>query len=131
MPNNYVMNVLNGAASKLAEQAASAKPVLPWLLSAIGISTDAQPVLMLILGEAVLWAMAAMTFAAVEDAPEAVAGGRNMLKESMAGWHLLRREGWFLRFLFVRASLLSVELAGPFMSFTSGTCFRTRRGCLA
>ena len=36
LPKNYVMNVLNGAASKLAEQVASAKLVLPWLLSAIG-----------------------------------------------------------------------------------------------
>ena len=36
LPLNYVMNVLNGAASKLAEQVASAKLVLPWLLSAMG-----------------------------------------------------------------------------------------------
>lgn len=36
LPRNYVLNVLNGAASKLAEQVASAKIVLPWLLSALG-----------------------------------------------------------------------------------------------
>ena len=36
LPRNYVMNVVNGAASKLAEQVASAKLVLPWLLSAMG-----------------------------------------------------------------------------------------------
>ncbi len=211
LPKNYVLNVLNGAASKLAEQVASAKLVLPWLLSAIGApsayvglllplrqagtllpqlaisgyirsfpirewfwvgsalvqvaallailaaalilppptaslaivgclvifsvargvgsvafqdvtgktipkgkrgkmlaargmiggvltivvglllnsffgtSTDVQPVLILILGGAILWFMAAMTFAAVKEAPGAVAGGRNMLKESIAG----------------------------------------------
>lgn len=36
MPLNYVLNVINGAASKLAEQMASAKLVLPWLLNALG-----------------------------------------------------------------------------------------------
>lgn len=36
LPLNYVMNVVNGAASKLAEQVASAKVALPWLLSAMG-----------------------------------------------------------------------------------------------
>ena len=36
LPRNYVMNVINGAASKLAEQVASAKVVLPWLLSTMG-----------------------------------------------------------------------------------------------
>ena len=36
LPLNYVMNVVNGAASKLAEQVASAKVVLPWLLSTMG-----------------------------------------------------------------------------------------------
>ncbi len=36
LPHKYVLNVLNGAASKLAEQVASAKLVLPWLLGALG-----------------------------------------------------------------------------------------------
>jgi hypothetical protein len=36
LPRNYVMNVVNGTASKLAEQVASAKVALPWLLGAIG-----------------------------------------------------------------------------------------------
>jgi len=36
LPLNYVLNVVNGTASKLAEQVASAKVALPWLLSAIG-----------------------------------------------------------------------------------------------
>ena len=36
LPHNFVLNVLNGAASKLAEQVASAKLVLPWLLGALG-----------------------------------------------------------------------------------------------
>jgi hypothetical protein len=36
LPLNYVLNVVNGAASKLAEQVASGKVVLPWLLSTMG-----------------------------------------------------------------------------------------------
>lgn len=256
LPQNYVMNVLNGAAAKLAEQMASAKLVLPWLLSAIGApsvsvglllplrqagtllpqlaisgyirsfpirkwfwvgaalfqvamllailaaaltmppaaasmvivgcllafslargvgsvafqdvtgktipkgkrgkmlaargmiggvmtiavglslkaflgtSAGMQPVLMLIMGGAILWLMAAMAFAAVEEAPGAVAGGRNMLKETMAGWRMLRRGDWFLRFLLVRAALLSVELAGPFYVLYVRDMFPDQAGML-
>jgi len=36
VPRNFVLNVLNGAATKLAEQLASPGLVLPWLLSAAG-----------------------------------------------------------------------------------------------
>ena len=36
LPINFVLNVINGAAAKLAEQVSSAKLVLPWLLNAIG-----------------------------------------------------------------------------------------------
>ncbi len=36
VPKNYVLNVLNGSCTKLAEQLAGPKVVLPWLLSAIG-----------------------------------------------------------------------------------------------
>ena len=36
VPRNYVLNVANGACTKLAEQLASPGLVLPWLLAAIG-----------------------------------------------------------------------------------------------
>jgi predicted MFS family arabinose efflux permease len=36
VPRNYVLNVANGACTKLAEQLASPGLVLPWLLSALG-----------------------------------------------------------------------------------------------
>jgi hypothetical protein len=39
IPRNYLLNVLNGAAAKLAEQVASAKVALPWLMSAVGAPT--------------------------------------------------------------------------------------------
>ncbi|MEQ9737075.1 MAG: hypothetical protein RLN67_07580, partial [Algiphilus sp.] len=35
-PRNYLLNVLNGAASKLAEQVAGPRLVLPWILSSTG-----------------------------------------------------------------------------------------------
>ena len=35
-PQNFALNVLNGSATKLAEQLASPGLVLPWLLSALG-----------------------------------------------------------------------------------------------
>ncbi len=240
LPKNYVMNVLNGAASKLAEQVASAKLALPWLLSAMGApaifiglllplrqtgtllpqlavagyirrypirkwfwvgsaliqvamlmaimaaaialplisasvcivlsllifsmargvgsvafqdvtgktipkgkrgkmlaarsmigglltigvglglkayfspSANLQPALVLIGCGAVLWVIAALAFAAVKEEPGAVAGGRNALREAIAGWRLMRQESWFFRYLIVRAALLSIELSGPF-----------------
>lgn len=36
LPRNYLLNVTNGAASKLAEQVAGPNVVLPWLLAALG-----------------------------------------------------------------------------------------------
>ena len=38
-PQNFVLNVLNGSATKLAQQLASPGLVLPWLFSAIGAPT--------------------------------------------------------------------------------------------
>jgi sugar phosphate permease len=39
VPRNFLLNIANGAATKLAEQLASPGLVLPWLLSAIGAPT--------------------------------------------------------------------------------------------
>lgn len=36
LPRNYVLNVVNGAASKLSEQLAGPNLVIPWLLGAVG-----------------------------------------------------------------------------------------------
>ena len=239
LPRNYVLNVLNGAASKLAEQVASAKIVLPWLLSALGapaifvglllplrqtgsllpqlavaghirryalrkwfwvVAAMAQvlmlltmiaaaimlpptsagmaivasllvfsvcrgvgsvafqdvtgktipkgrrgrllaarsmigglltiaaglsikaafgdtaamrPALVLLFSGAVLWLVAGLAFAGVEESPGAVSGGRNALREAAAGLRLVKQNAWFRRFLAVRATLLSVELAAP------------------
>jgi hypothetical protein len=45
-PRNYMLNLANGAASKLAEQLAGPRLVLPWLLGAAGASTMAVSALM-------------------------------------------------------------------------------------
>ncbi|MDJ0831742.1 MAG: MFS transporter [Desulfobacterales bacterium] len=256
LPKNYVMNVLNGAASKLAEQVASAKLALPWLLSAMGApaifiglllplrqtgtllpqlavagyirrypirkwfwvgsaliqvamlmaimaaaialplisasvcivlsllifsmargvgsvafqdvtgktipkgkrgkmlaarsmigglltigvglglkayfspSANLQPALVLIGCGAVLWVIAALAFAAVKEESGAVAGGRNALREAIAGWRLMRQESWFFRYLIVRAALLSIELSGPFYIFYVRHLFPEHTGML-
>jgi hypothetical protein len=240
LPRNYVLNVLNGAASKLAEQVASAKLVLPWLLGALGAppvfaglllplrqtgsllpqlaiagrirrypvrkwfwvvaamvqvvmllamiaaavllpptaagmaivcgllvfslcrgvgsvafqdvtgktipkgrrgkllavrgmigglltigvglaikaafsdTVKTHPALVLLFGGALLWLIAGLAFAGIKESPGAVAGGRDAYREVRAGLHFVRRESWFRRFLAVRATLLSVELAAPF-----------------
>jgi hypothetical protein len=36
LPKNYLLNIINGSASKLAEQVASAKLAIPWLMGALG-----------------------------------------------------------------------------------------------
>ncbi len=77
-------------------------------------SANLQPALVLIGCGAVLWVIAALAFAAVKEEPGAVAGGRNALREAIAGWRLMRQESWFFRYLIVRAALLSIELSGPF-----------------
>jgi len=240
LPRNYVLNVLNGAASKLAEQVASAKLVLPWLLGALGTPTvfvglllplrqtgsllpqlavagrirrypvrkwfwvvsamvqvlmllamiaaalllppkaagvgivaslvvfsicrgvgsvafqdvtgktipkgrrgkllavrgmigglltiavglaikatfadsaALHPALVLLFTGALLWLVAGLAFAGMTESPGAVSGGRNALREALAGLQLVRRESWFRRFLLARAALLSVEMAAPF-----------------
>jgi hypothetical protein len=256
LPRNYVLNVLNGAASKLAEQVASAKLVLPWLMGAMGApafyvglllplrqtgtllpqlaisgqirrypirkwfwvvaalvqvlmlllmiaaaltlsptaasvaivtcllvfsmargvgsvafqdvtgktipkgrrgkmlaarsmigglltigvglalkvffspSDDLMPALALLLFGAILWLLAGLAFAAVRESPGAVAGGRSALREAKAGWRLLWQEPWFARFLLARATLLSVELAGPFYVLYVKAVFPAQTGTL-
>ncbi len=46
VPRNYVLNVANGAATKLAEQLASPGLVLPWLLSSIGVPAALTAIVM-------------------------------------------------------------------------------------
>lgn len=74
------------------------------------------PMVGLIALAAALWAVAAMTFAAIEEVPGETGGGRNMSAEIGAGVRHFREVAGFRRFLYARALLLSVELAPPFFA---------------
>ncbi len=86
--------------------------VLP--LSGLADDRDIVPVLWLITGGAGLWALAALCFAAIQEAPGATAGGRNMLGEAREGLRLMREQTGFRRFLITRGLLITVEVAAPY-----------------
>lgn len=97
-----------------------------------GLVDDAsmQPAVMLLVGGAFLWAVAAAAFASIEERPGAVEGGRNAFREARAGWRMVRQHSWFRRFLVVRLALLSVELAGPFYVIFARDVFPGQSGML-
>jgi MFS family permease len=74
------------------------------------------PYLVLIAGAAILWAVGALCFAAISEAPGATRGGRNAFKEVGAGLRLIREVAGFRRFVLARAFLLSIEISLPFYS---------------
>jgi hypothetical protein len=82
----------------------------------IGEDASVQLAVPLIALAALLWALGAAAFAAMEEAPGATEGGRSMLHEVRAGMRLLREVPGFRRFLTARALLLGVELATPFFA---------------
>lgn len=109
-PRNFVFNVMNGSATKLAEQLASPGLVLPWLLAAratigglltliagillrsqIADTQSIEPYLVLIAGAAVLWGIGGLYFAAIDERSGATQGGRNALSEVSAGLRLGRK----------------------------------------
>lgn len=71
------------------------------------------PYLWLLLAAALLWALAALLFAGIQELPGATEGGRDMLGEAKEGLGLLRRVPGFRRYLWARAALTSVEIAMP------------------
>jgi MFS family permease len=80
----------------------------------VGAESDVTPYLILLGTAALLWFLAALLFAAIEEEPGATEGGRNALKEAQAGWQLLQEQPGFRHFIVARAFLLTVELAIPF-----------------
>lgn len=84
------------------------------LKTLFGGTVDTKPAMVLILIGSGLWIVAAVSFAVIKEARGSTGGGRNILKETLAGWRLLRRQRWFQRFLIARVSLLSIELSAPF-----------------
>lgn len=76
--------------------------------------------IMLILVAAALWAIGALFFAVIHEAPGATQGGRSMISELRGGFELARTVNWFRQYLLVRALLLAVELAMPLFVLQSG-----------
>ncbi len=72
------------------------------------------PYLALIAAAALLWALAALLFALISEAPGAQEGGKNTLAEARRGLALAGRVPAYRTFLWARGLLLSVELAMPF-----------------
>jgi len=78
------------------------------------------PVLLLVLGAALLWLLAAGFFALIREYPGATQGGRNAAAEVRAGLCHYREQPGFRRFLRARGLLLTVELITPFLVLHAG-----------
>jgi hypothetical protein len=79
----------------------------------------------LLAGGALLWLLAALSFAAIREEPGATEGGGNALRVALESLALLRTDLAFRRFVFARLLLLAVALAQPFyillaQEFTGG-----------
>lgn len=62
----------------------------------------------------VLWLGAASVFASIAEKPGATKGGRNPAQEVRTGWHLLRDDIGYRRFIITRALLMAVPLLQPY-----------------
>jgi len=78
------------------------------------------PILFLLFFAALLWALAALCFGLIREAPGAISGGRNALAEAREGLAFYRQYPGFRRFLTARGLLLAVELATPFYVLHAG-----------
>lgn len=67
----------------------------------------------LLLTGALLWLVAAASFAATSEPAGATEGGRNPVAETRAGWQLMLGSAPYRWYLLTRFLLLSVELAAP------------------
>lgn len=63
---------------------------------------------------ALLWLIALLTFATIEEAPGATEGGGNAVTVALQSLSLLRDDGDFRRYVLARGLLLSAALAPPF-----------------
>ncbi len=76
--------------------------------------TDSHTVYGLVAVGALFWLCSSLAFLAIREQPGATEGGRNALKETAAGSQRFRQFKGFRRYLYVRAMLLSAEVAVPY-----------------
>jgi len=75
---------------------------------------SAHTVYALIAAGAFLWLCSSMAFFAIKEEPGATEGGRNALQEAGSGLQKFLQFKGFRRYLYVRAMLLSAEVAVPY-----------------
>ncbi|MEQ8968547.1 MAG: MFS transporter [Azospirillaceae bacterium] len=84
-----------------------------YLRLTLGEETVLAPYLWLLAAAALLWALAALLFARIEELPGATEGGRNALDQAREGVGLVRRIPGYRSYLIARALLVTVEIAMP------------------
>jgi len=84
-----------------------------YLRLVLGEEATLAPYLWLIAAAALLWALAALLFARIEELPGATEGGRNALDQAREGVGLVRRIPGYRGYLVARALLVTVEIAMP------------------
>jgi MFS family permease len=94
----------------------------------LGEEARLEVILPLVLAAALLWALGALAFAAMEEETTATGGGRSMLRELGKGVALFRTRPGYRRFIAVRGLLLSVELAMPFYALHAAALLGTSAG---
>ncbi|RED99408.1 MFS transporter [Marinoscillum furvescens] len=81
----------------------------------IGSNEDYWVYQLLFVSAAVLWGVAALLFALIQEAPGATSGGRKPIEEFKNGINILREDANFRRFLVARGLMLSIPLVQPFL----------------
>lgn len=84
------------------------------LQATLGADASRGVFVLLLLGAAALWALAAVLFALTRERPGATGGGRNALREARVSARVLRGVPAFRRYVVARLLLTIVEVALPF-----------------
>ena len=94
-----------------------------WLYGSMGTAEATAMYAALVGAAALLWIMAAMLFAQVEEVPGATEGGRNAPGEARRGLALWHSAPGYRRYLIARGLLVTVEIAAPFYALYARELF--------
>ena len=92
-----------------------------WIRSSMGSASSIGSILTLIGCAAILWTVAAGVFAATLEEHGETGDKRHIWHEARVGFDFARRYKGFRHYIYVRALLLSVEIASPFFILFAGT----------